>query len=354
MKKIHSIQSAFAFAGCFLGAGFVSGQEIYKFFLFFEHGEVGLLFSMLLIFVFANMIIKLSLKNKNASVKNVLVVKSKFLQKIIYILQVTFLFGLVTIMIAGAGTVTESLFGIRKWIGCAIMSIIICMIAMMGIEGVVKVFSVCVPLITVIGIILCIYVLNISKIDIPLTEDRFSVHDNIFLPNLLLSCIVYAGYNILASIGTLVEYSYASNHKISKISLIIGTILLLIMSLCIYKTLAACENAIYYELPMLEIAKSVNNFAGLIYGILLLGALLGTSVSSTVAINTSICSEFIKIQQYKYLLTVLLVGSAFIISLLGFGTLIGTLYPVFGYIFAVLLFVSLFKINKKLDTYKDK
>ena len=36
MKEIKIIPLAFAFAGCFLGAGFVSGQELWQFF-----GEFG-------------------------------------------------------------------------------------------------------------------------------------------------------------------------------------------------------------------------------------------------------------------------------------------------------------------------
>ena len=352
---MNILQSAFAFTGCFLGAGFVSGQEIYKFFASFEYGEIGLAFSMLLIFIFANMIAKLSFQSGSTSIKDVLVTGSKPFGKIISAVQIVFLFGLVTIMLAGAGNVIESLFGIPRWVGCIMMSAIVYLIAITGIDGVVKVFSVCVPLITAVGIALCIYVLTIGGADVPLPENVPSAKGaNIFLPNLILSCIVYAGYNMLASIGTLVECKSQTEHKISRAGLMIGTVSLLVMSLCIFKALDISENATYYELPMLEIAKSVSLIAGLIYGILLLGALLGTSVSSTVAISTSLCAEFPKLKQYRYLFLLVLVGAALMISFCGFGNLIGTVYTAFGYVFSAFLFARLFTLNKNLDTRKDK
>lgn len=51
MKKIGSFNLGLAFAGCFLGAGYVSGQELWQFFgSFGAKGVAGLLVAVALLF----------------------------------------------------------------------------------------------------------------------------------------------------------------------------------------------------------------------------------------------------------------------------------------------------------------
>ena len=51
MKKIGSFNLGLAFAGCFLGAGYVSGQELWQFFgSFGAKGVAGLLLAVALLF----------------------------------------------------------------------------------------------------------------------------------------------------------------------------------------------------------------------------------------------------------------------------------------------------------------
>ena len=51
MKKIGALNLGLAFAGCFLGAGYVSGQELWQFFgSFGTKGAVGLAIAMAVLF----------------------------------------------------------------------------------------------------------------------------------------------------------------------------------------------------------------------------------------------------------------------------------------------------------------
>ena len=68
MKKIGVMTLGLTYAGCFLGAGFVSGQEIWQFFgAFGIYGVLGLVLTFLLHFLFGVILIKkrgyLSLSN---------------------------------------------------------------------------------------------------------------------------------------------------------------------------------------------------------------------------------------------------------------------------------------------------
>ena len=60
MKKIDTLSLGFTFAGCFLGVGFVSGQEIWQFFgAFGIMGIFGIILTFLLHFLFGIILIKL-------------------------------------------------------------------------------------------------------------------------------------------------------------------------------------------------------------------------------------------------------------------------------------------------------
>ena len=58
MKKIGALNLGLTFAGCFLGAGYVSGQELWQFFgSFGKSGIIGLLLAMLLLLVVGIMMV---------------------------------------------------------------------------------------------------------------------------------------------------------------------------------------------------------------------------------------------------------------------------------------------------------
>ena len=64
MKEIKIIPLAFAFAGCFLGAGFVSGQELWQFFgEFGVKGYIGLLLACVLLAAFGVIMMRLLQKS---------------------------------------------------------------------------------------------------------------------------------------------------------------------------------------------------------------------------------------------------------------------------------------------------
>lgn len=60
MKKISASAMCFTFTGCFLGAGYVSGQELYQFFgAFGAAGIVGLFIAVALLGVFNVMLVSI-------------------------------------------------------------------------------------------------------------------------------------------------------------------------------------------------------------------------------------------------------------------------------------------------------
>lgn len=81
--------------------------------------------------------------------------------------------------------------------------------------------------------------------------------------------------------------------------------------------------------------------AGIVYAVLLFFGMFGTSVSSLVAVLTYTGQKSAWLSAHRTLVLLVLTAAAFAGSLFGFGDLIGTVYPVYGYLgMAAMLLVT--------------
>ena len=117
-----------AFAGCFLGAGYVSGQELWQFFgSFGTKGVAGLLVAVALLFFTGIIMILLGRLTKLSEIDKIVVRRDRpLLRGAVTVLELLFLFGVGTIMSAGVGALLEQLFGLAPFIGSAVF-IVICL-----------------------------------------------------------------------------------------------------------------------------------------------------------------------------------------------------------------------------------
>ena len=105
MKKIGSFNLGLAFAGCFLGAGYVSGQELWQFFgSFGAKGVAGLLLAVALLFFTGIIMILLGRLTRLSEIDKIVVRRDwPLLRGAVTVLELLFLFGVGTIMSAGVG-----------------------------------------------------------------------------------------------------------------------------------------------------------------------------------------------------------------------------------------------------------
>ena len=104
MKKLSPMRLGFAFAGSFLGAGYVSGQEIWQFFGRFGIGALpGLALAMVLIGAIGVMAWELA-RGLDITEMDRLVIEKEIpaLRLTMSALQTVMLFGFLVIMCAGA------------------------------------------------------------------------------------------------------------------------------------------------------------------------------------------------------------------------------------------------------------
>lgn len=352
MKKINSIKLMFTFAGCFLGAGYVSGQELWQFFgAFGKVGFVGIAFAAVLLSAFGIILTRYVQLTGISDMDKVVIKKdNKILRGIFVALEVFFLFGVFVIMTAGVGAMLEQLYGISHLFGSAAFVILVALTAITGMSGMVTAFSVTVPALVVMSAV----IFAVSGVKTGFGDMSFtpSAVENPLLQNWLVSAIVFVSYNLFASIGILTPVGKAVEKKKSLYTGIIGGgVLLFIIALGIMLTMAIHTDSVSEQLPMLAAAQKLGSAFTAVFAVLLFGGMFGTSVSSVFAIDEFIKSRFSVSKKISVMIILLLSVLSFVGSIFGFDKLIGIVYPICGYLGVaalVMIVVNFIKAKKKI------
>lgn len=349
MKKIGPIQLGLSFAGCFLGAGYVSGQELWQFFgSFGAKGFLGLAITIILLYAIGVVMIRLNQETCLGEVDRLVIRKDiPVLRIAVCILEMLFLFGVSTIMAAGVGALLNQLFGLPTWIGCALFTLLVAAISLAGLQGMVKAFSFSVPIL--VGVTFLFGLAALIEGGMPEIPSA-AAGSNPLMSSWFVAAISFACYNVFGSIAMVAplgEFTKGKNTAYGGIA--IGALMLVIIALSVLISVCAENSVIDAELPMLALASAKGAWLGYVYGLLLLLAMFGTALSSLVAFTNLLCLKSKKIDSKKIWLVVLYALGMFFGSLFGFGELISIIYPLFGYcssIFVVLMVAHFIKVKK--------
>lgn len=351
MNQFKSVKLGLTSAGIFLGAGYVSGQELWKFFAAF--GAVGILgrvLSLAIQLIFTFIILWLGRHAEDNSLDRILVPEEKpLIHAVISVIQMAFLFGVTVIMCAGAGALVNQLIGIPMAIGGIVFCTIACIFAFNGIEGLSKICSVLVPCMIAVSMIISIWA--ISGKGISAVGAMENLNTSPLIPNWWISLLTYVSYNMLAAIGVLPPLGVkAASDRDLKQGNFISVVLLMIISLCIIVAMGVRPDSTSAELPMLALATELSPVIGWIYAILLITGMMGTTVSFWISAAGFITAKKPTWEPRRRLVIVIIALVAFAFSLLGFGDLVSTVYPIFGYlgfVFMALLVRHYFIVKKK-------
>lgn len=352
MKKdiIKIFQVAVVFIGTIVGAGLASGKEITEFFTSFgTKSFLGILLCGFFYIFMSSIICKISVMYKLNSYSELIKLTSpNILGKITGIITTLYLISSASIILAGSGAIIKEFFGVNKIIGSLIMLCIALFFLLKGTNGLIQVNSFIVPsLIITITLISILYFVLCPKL---ITFENIQS----FAPKkggILISTILYSGYNILCSSGVLVPLSTKMKKtKIMVLGIIFGSIALTILCIMINLLLTINQPYIYeYEIPLLLVA---NRFGPIIQSILLMIILLemfSTEVSDVYSISKTLEQTF-HIKFNKGIFIVLL--SALPISQIGFSNLITTLYPLFGILSLLFIFQCIIFYYRKVHISK--
>ena len=136
-RKIGGARLALTFAGCFLGAGYVSGQELWQYFgAFGGMGLPGLAAALALLGGVSLVLLQLSARTGIETMDALLIrADIPWLRTAVGALAALLLFGVVCIMTAGIGALLEQMLGVPAWLGCAGAVALIAVCAWFGLGG---------------------------------------------------------------------------------------------------------------------------------------------------------------------------------------------------------------------------
>ena len=84
--KIKTHNLAFAYAGCYVGAGFLSGQELWQFFgSFGKNGLIGLILALIIQGIIGTLILIASSKSKNSDFSKIIIEKDNSIVRYLFI-----------------------------------------------------------------------------------------------------------------------------------------------------------------------------------------------------------------------------------------------------------------------------
>ena len=347
MKKIGALNLGLTFAGCFLGAGYVSGQELWQFFgSFGKNGFFGLLLAISLLLAAGVMMILLGRMARSEEIDRLVVCwELPLLRGAVTLLELLFLFGVGTIMSAGVGALLGQLIGLPQWIGSGLFIAVVALVSLAGFSGMISAFSATVPILAAATLVFGIWSLAQSGINIPEPQGGSAL-----LGSWPVAAVSFACYNLFGSIAMIAPLGKSVKSKRAAVGgIAIGAALLLIIAGSVLVSVSASPSVTAAELPMLALAQAKGRVFGYAYGLLLLLAMFGTGLSSLVAFVGMVGAKLPAAGKNRVGFTAVCALCMFGGSLFGFGDLIGVVYPIFGYcssVFIILMAVHYFKLRR--------
>ena len=338
MKDLGAVRLALVYAGCFLGAGYVSGQELWQFFgVYGKYGYAGLLLAMALLGFFGVLMLLTARKMGDDDMDHVVIPwQIPWLHSALGVLECVFFFGVIAIMNAGVGAMAEQLFLIPHALTSAVFCALVLLIALLGLRGLASAFSVSVPLLVICTVLFGI--IAVKENGFVLAAAPVIAESKSLLGCWLVGAVVYASYNIFGAFGIVIPFAgHVRGKRTVYAGIGLGTVLLALIAMSVLLSLHALPAAAEAELPMLYCAERQGSSLAYGYAFLLLLAMFGTSLSCLVGMVEYLELKRPRLKTRHGVFVAVLLFLAYLAGLFGFGDLIGVIYPVFGYAGAAFL-----------------
>ncbi len=329
-ESLATFKVAATYIGTVVGAGFASGQEVLQFFGHYGvKGFWGLILATFLFGLFGWAVLNLGMKLEARSHLEVIhYTGGKWLGTVIDWVITFFLFGAFTAMAAGAGAIFVEQFHWPTVLGGALMIIITVITVMMGLNGVINSISMVVPVL--LGSVVGIGLWTVFASKFYLHPAIGPVPTRAAVPSWPLAAVIYVSYNLVMAIAVLAPLG--AKYRRPEVLLrggILGAAGLGLGALAIFLALAPnLPQAARFQVPMVHVAGTLHSGMRIFYSLVLLAEIYTTAVGSLYGFVARLTS----LEQPRAKYYILGAGAAaFLASLLGFTTLVRTLYPAVGY-----------------------
>ncbi|AZC22490.1 MULTISPECIES: YkvI family membrane protein [Pseudomonas] len=328
----ESLKIAGAFVGVIVGAGFASGRELLL--MFVDFGVWGLLGAVVsaALFTFLGMALaSLGSRLRAASHKDVVhALCGRRLGTLVDLMITFFMFAVTVVMLAGGGALLEQQFGIPAITGSVLVTLVVVAIVCLDVHKVIGMIGAVTPFLIVTAVGIALYGAATRHLDFQ-QLDQLAGQQQAGASHWLLGALLYVSYNIVAGVPILaIMGGAAKGEKQAMWGGILGGamlgLLMLVMSLGL---LSRLDSVAELPMPMLSIASEVSPTLGLLMALIIFCMILNTAVGTLYSFSARLLPAGTR----QFRIGSILAGAlAFVGSLVGFISLVGQVYPFFGYL----------------------
>ncbi|MBQ7534935.1 MAG: hypothetical protein IJT43_04870 [Stomatobaculum sp.] len=344
MKRLSTLQLALSYAGMFFGAGFVSGQEIRQFFsVYGTAGLFGLILSALLFFLLGAAFFDAAREEPDQTVGELLIPGyHPVLSGAVEAAEDIMLFGVVVIMTAGAGAMARQVAGLPAAAAGLVFSAAVFLMSLRNVRAAVAVFSVLAPVLTLCAMAVGMYALFLYQGGSGLSaagEVSAAAASSPLLRGPWSSAVLYAVCNVFGSFGVMLAMvPLLPDRKKTVMGTGLGAVVLMIPAMCVAASMLAVPESTAEEIPTAYLAGLISPWFRNIYSILMLAAMYSAALGCLVGLLEQLRIRAAGSRSavwsgrfpYRAVSAAACLG-AWALSLMGFGSLIGIIYPLFGW-----------------------
>lgn len=350
VSVIQILKYAGAFAACAIGSGFATGQEIMQFFS--AYGQKGILGTIVTAILFTwcgATFMRHGYKHNLTTPKDcaTFYFGNKAGSAIEVVFQV-FLFGVLSIMIAGAGATMSEYFGISPMIGRIGMCVLAMVTVILGLQKFTDILGSLGPAIVICAILIGVATIVKHGAQIPMADATLQAASVTKVEGgWLWSALLYPAFNAVVVIFlSCCIGSTAASEKEATWGGIVGGIIfggaIIIMNLGLLADLPVVLDA---SVPTLTLAHEISPIIATLFSVIICIGIYTTIVPSLWGIVRHFAADGTKKSVF---LTILLSVLGLALGLTDFKVLVNTIYPFSGYAGLVLFGFMLWR------SYQDK
>ena len=338
----QSIQIALAYMSVVIGGGFASGQEVLQFFT--GYGLIGIVGTLVsgVLFAFLGMqIARMSSQMQANSLKEVLY--RLFGTRIGLVVDVVlsfFLYGVGVVMLAGSGSIFSQEYNLPPLFGGVLMTVLVIATLCLNVTRIINLISAVMPFLLAMVLLITTYSIfnynaSVETLDTVARENNETVTGNWFVGALLYASFnIAVGFPMLAVIGGMTKQP-----KAAAVGGVLGGLglgaLILLLNIGLFANINQLQGI---EMPSLALAGRISPILSVLMSVALVCMIYSTAVGMFFAFSARFAKP--DTRRFKLVSTVTVcVGLG--LSLGGFSKLVGTVYPLLGYVgFALILAIA--------------
>lgn len=333
------MQIAFTYIGTVVGAGFASGREIIEFFVQYGiQGFIGILVATVL-FIWAGTRIMLIAHKINAysyqDISQYLFGKKAGM--IFNGILLTILLGTTSVMIAATGAIFHESFRLPAQLGIWLSMCCIYFVTIKGLNAIYSVNSLFVPMLIAFTVIVFFFHQPWNDNNLLLTAVESS-HSWFWVS----SPIYYVSLNLALTQSVLVPIGRETSDKQTIIwGGVLGGLGIGFLLVLAYSSMAGHIPTIFeVEMPMIFLLTDMGKGFALLFALLVYAEIFSSLVANVFGLVEQMKRIF---RGSPHLISLAILAGSYLISFVGFGSLLSILYPLFGQVVVIFLLMIGFR-----------